>query len=449
MNALEEPRTQAGQADVESASTDHADATCSCCEPTLARVEARPWLDAGRRLTVDQAWAQLQRVHGERAPGRPYCVYVHIPFCASICAFCALYTKAVNASADTVFDGFVDALVRGIRGHPAAGCRRPPTTVHFGGGTPLHIGMSRLAKLVQALRDAFGNAATCEWAIEITTASVDAHTLDELWRLGFRRVHLGVQTLDERIRQANRIAGRADDVVARVAAVAEHGFLTSVDLITGFEGEQGGSLCADALRLHAVGSKMFSVCELRHRKPAALPGTNKSRQILAALALEGWLEFWDLMHALGLQPIHHGQFGRSQADNLYYTHPARGEDCVAIGPYANGSAASVWYANLLLPDYIAAVQARRPPIAQARDFGAQFQLLKHVERELLAHELQASTCAAAVAQHPWLQDCISEWQALGLLRWHVVPQAHTLTATGSWYVGNMIMQMRARAEGSA
>ena len=74
--------------------------------------------------------------------------------------------------------------------------------------------------------------------------------------------------------------------------------------------------------------------------------------------MEGWLEFWDLMHALGLQPIHHGQFGRSQADNLYYTHPARGEDCVAIGPYANGSAASVWYANLLLPDYIAAVQAR-------------------------------------------------------------------------------------------
>lgn len=409
------------------------------------RAEARPWFEAGRSLSPDQAWAHLQRVHGPGDARRPYCVYVHVPFCASICAFCALYTRAVSPNADTVFDGFVDTLTGGIASHPAATSGVAPTTVHFGGGTPLHIGVSRLWRVVEALKAAFGSDNGCEWAIEVTTSSVNPRTLDELWQLGFRRVHLGVQTLDDRVRRANRVAGDADEVVARVAAVAERGFLTSVDLITGFDGEARGSLCRDALRLHAAGSKMFSLCELRHRKPAHQPGSAKLRQALSRQAFDEWLSFWNLMHELDLQPIHQGQFGRSQADNLYFTHPARDEDCVAIGPYANGSAAEVSYANLLLPEYLSAIRSGRPPLAQARAYDPQFQLIVRVERELLAHKLSAATAAAASAALGWFQPCLEQWLDLGWLHACEASAASVLTATGSWYVGNMIMHMRDQA----
>jgi coproporphyrinogen III oxidase-like Fe-S oxidoreductase len=153
------------------------------------------------------------------------------------------------------------------------------------------------------------------------------------------------------------------------------------------------------------------------------------------------------MEEVGLMPIHLGQFARSQADNLYYTHPARGEDCVAIGPYAHGSAATLSYGNRLLPGYYEAIRAGDTPIAMGVDYRAAEAVVCALERELLTHRASQAALAGVRDAYPGEFDRILDsWLATDLLRPAGDGMGFSLTVSGSWFVGNMISEVRDLAE---
>ena len=415
--------------------------------PYAERVEPGPWFAAGEPLDAAAVVARM-RHEVEQGAGvpRPYAVYVHVPFCKTICSFCALYTSALGKNADRRLDSYLEAVLESLESNPWCHRSVGPTTIHFGGGTPLVLGLERFERLVRGLITAFDATDACELAIETTTSSLDPATVDRLEDLGIRRVHLGIQTLNDGVRSKIGRRETGEEAVRRILSLEARGFFTSVDLILGLDGVDEAVVRADLGRLHAAGVRMFSICELRDpRRHKFLENqTDKSRN---ERHFAIWQVIWRFMERAGLVPIHIGQFARCQAENLYFTHPARGEDCVAIGPYSHGSTGHLSYANLLLPDFHAAVRAGLVPVSMGVDYGAGERAVCALERELLTHRVSQAAVSRWQAEFSGLADEILDWW----LRSDLLKPGHhhgefLVTAGGSWFIGNMIADIRSLAE---
>ncbi len=408
------------------------------------RLESGPWLAAGSPLDGATVHERLVATRAAAASQFfPYSVYVHVPFCASICSFCALYTRTVSSDADAALDEYLECVTRSLAEHPWAGIGTTPTTVHFGGGTPLFLGLPRFAALASAVRNAFGTSAGCEWAIETTTSSLEPATLACLHDLGFRRIHLGIQTLDDATRQ--RVGRHETGVraVERVREIQDLGFFASVDLIIGFDGVGVDIVQDDLRRLYDAGVRMFSICELRERGVARLGISNASDKLHGTYGI--WQAIWEFMADVALAPIHLGQFARGQADNLYFTHPARGESCVAVGPYAHGSVGDLSFGNQLMPDYYDAVRAGRPPIQWGVEYAPSARTIRALEQQLLGHQVSIATLNEVLSRFPeTFPRLLERWVGQGLL--DMSDGLPRLTLQGSWFIGNMVLEARGIAE---
>ena len=125
------------------------------------------------------------------APPAPYFeplgVYVHVPFCASTCDFCAFYQTAPTA------DG-VDRFLKGIADEAALVVwPRPVTTVFWGGGTPGLLAPGDIRKLGAIVGARLGGKAV-EWTVEMAPASVTAARLEALKEIGVTRISMGAQS---------------------------------------------------------------------------------------------------------------------------------------------------------------------------------------------------------------------------------------------------------------
>ena len=119
-------------------------------------------------------------------------LYLHVPFCAHKCEYCAFYSEA---SRGDVIQRYVQALVREIE---LVSADLRPETVFFGGGTPSLLTLAQWRTILSAF-DRLGLLGAAEWTIESNPATV---SLDKarLWRdHGVNRVSMGVQSLDEKL----------------------------------------------------------------------------------------------------------------------------------------------------------------------------------------------------------------------------------------------------------
>jgi len=117
-------------------------------------------------------------------------LYVHVPFCARKCEYCAFYSEASNGE---VINRFVAALIQEMElvAHDLR-----PDTIFFGGGTPSLLNLSQWQKILQTM-ERLNLAGAGEWTIECNPATVSPDKA-RLWRdNGVNRVSMGVQSLDE------------------------------------------------------------------------------------------------------------------------------------------------------------------------------------------------------------------------------------------------------------
>jgi oxygen-independent coproporphyrinogen-3 oxidase len=118
----------------------------------------------------------------------PLGLYVHVPFCASTCDFCAFYQTTPTADAVESFLGGVD------RERALVSWTRPVSTVFWGGGTPGLLAPEDLRRLGRAVRGVCGGSRPAEWTVELAPASVTPERLAALRETGVTRVSLGVQS---------------------------------------------------------------------------------------------------------------------------------------------------------------------------------------------------------------------------------------------------------------
>lgn len=179
--------------------------------------------------------ADVLRRRSSRAGGArsPLSLYVHIPFCESLCYYCAC-NKVVTRhreQANTYLNYIskeLDLLGRELRGCPTV------SQVHLGGGTPTFLTDSELARLMRMLDSHFSLVAGVERAVEIDPRTIDVARLDALAAMGFNRLSFGVQDFDPSVQQAvHRIQPR-QKVIELVDAARTKGFESlNVDLIYG------------------------------------------------------------------------------------------------------------------------------------------------------------------------------------------------------------------------
>ena len=169
------------------------------------------YLEGGPRYTsypTAPAWTgayaaeEFREALGPTGAGEaPLSVYVHVPFCRSLCHFCAC--NRVITRDEALPARYLDTIEREI-GAVREAIRREPTAsqLHWGGGTPTHLAPEQIRRLFRAAADAFPLRPGAEVSIEVDPRVTREAHLAALRECGFQRISLGVQDFDPRVQRA-------------------------------------------------------------------------------------------------------------------------------------------------------------------------------------------------------------------------------------------------------
>jgi oxygen-independent coproporphyrinogen-3 oxidase len=128
-------------------------------------------------------------------------LYVHVPFCESLCHFCAC-NRVVTRNRGLAA-AYLDAIERELAAvREALAVPRPATQQHWGGGTPTYLAPDQVRRLYGSVTDAFPMAPGAEISIEVDPRVTGAAHVEALRECGFNRISMGVQDFDPRVQEA-------------------------------------------------------------------------------------------------------------------------------------------------------------------------------------------------------------------------------------------------------
>jgi oxygen-independent coproporphyrinogen-3 oxidase len=119
-------------------------------------------------------------------------LYVHVPFCAHKCSYCAFYSEP---SSGEVINRYVSALIREME---LVAAELKPRLIFFGGGTPSLLNLRQWEEILRAM-ERLNLLGADEWTVECNPATVSADKARLLRYFGVNRISMGVQSLDERL----------------------------------------------------------------------------------------------------------------------------------------------------------------------------------------------------------------------------------------------------------
>src|SRR6266404_3474733 len=182
-------------------------------------------------------------------------IYVHIPFCARICPYCAFYKELLDRSQTQRFCEAILEELR-MRGRDLA---LHPTTIYFGGGTPTALTTAQLEFLLSGFRKSLDLSQLVEWTIEANPGSVSAAKAALLRRSGINRVSLGVQSWDDDLLKLLGREHNAQQAAQSFDIFRGAGFSNiNVDLMFGLPGQTIDQWRATLERTIALGPEHIS-----------------------------------------------------------------------------------------------------------------------------------------------------------------------------------------------
>src|SRR5215468_11047160 len=191
-------------------------------------------------------------------------LYVHVPFCAQKCSYCAFYSEA---SSGELINRYVSALIRELElvAHDVR-----PTTVFFGGGTPSLLNLRQWEQILRAM-ERLNLLGAIEWTVECNPATVSLDKAKLLRSFGVNRISMGVQSLDEALLDRLGRVHNRDMVFKSFDILRKAGFDNlNLDLMFAIPGQTKnvwGSTLAEAL---AMGSEHLSSYEVIYEEDTPL-----------------------------------------------------------------------------------------------------------------------------------------------------------------------------------
>ena len=182
-------------------------------------------------------------------------VYLHVPFCLSKCPYCDFCSFPGSNGEDR--ENYVKAVLREIeeRGFPV----RRATSVFFGGGTPALLTERQFDALLSAVAKKYGLSDGAEITFEMNPATADREKLRALRSLGFNRVSIGCQSLDDGELRALGRAHTAEDVFSAYEDALAAGFSNiNLDLMYGIPRQTAGSFAKTLAKAVSLGPTHIS-----------------------------------------------------------------------------------------------------------------------------------------------------------------------------------------------
>jgi oxygen-independent coproporphyrinogen-3 oxidase len=342
-------------------------------------------------------WVGKRKLEGKN---RPLSLYIHIPFCNTLCFYCAcnkVITKDRSKSAE-----YVRYLVKEMAMQATLlGQGQVVEQLHFGGGTPTFMSDDEIRAVMAAIRSNFKLVEDGEYSIEIDPRKVSDETIALLGAAGFNRISVGVQDFDEEVQRAvNRIQSE-EETLRVINAARANGFKSvSIDLIYGLPKQtlQGFGRTLD--RIIAVNPDRLSIYNYAHMPTLFKPQRriNEADMPAGQLKLDILSMAVNKLIAAGYVYIGMDHFAKPE-DELavaqrqgrlhrnfqgYSTH----SDCdlVALGVSAIGKIGTTYSQNYReLEDYYSALDRDQLPIMRGMELNDDDVVRRAIIQALMCH----------------------------------------------------------------
>ena len=310
---------------------------------------------------------------------QPLSVYVHLPFCDTLCYYCAC-NKVVtrDRSQSAKYIKYLEKELALLE--PLLGAERSICQLHWGGGTPTFLAREEMQALMDSLERRFTHAPGFECSIEVDPRRVAPGTAAFLAGLGFNRISLGMQDFDPQVQKAVHRLQTEEETRRVIGEARASGFRSvSVDLIYGLPKQtldgfnrtldQVIALDPDRIALYSYAHLPKVFKPQRRIAQADMPAAETKLQILSLaigrLTRAGYLYIGMDHFARPDDELAIAQAqGRLQRNfQGYSTHP--GSDMLGLGVSAIGRVGPTYYQNLKrLEDYTGVLDAGRLPVAR-------------------------------------------------------------------------------------
>jgi oxygen-independent coproporphyrinogen-3 oxidase len=227
----------------------------------VPRYTSYPTVPQWHTPPTTEAWID-SLTRAAAAPDAALAVYVHVPFCESLCTFCGCNTVITRDHGRE--HGYVD-LVLGeldtcVLRAPALRAQ-PFRQIHLGGGTPTFLGPDALARLVDGVRNRLApDAVAFDGSVEVDPRVTTASHLAALRERGFRRVSLGVQDVDPDVQHLVNRHQTIEQTAHVCEAARALGYDSiNVDLIYGLPGQTTDSMATLVREVMALAPDRLAV----------------------------------------------------------------------------------------------------------------------------------------------------------------------------------------------
>ena len=332
--------------------------------------------------------------------GQPLSLYVHLPFCNTLCYYCGcnkIVTRDRARSAKYI--KYLEKELALLAPTLESGSREI-NEMHWGGGTPNFLSGEEMQALVHAVESRLQRAHGAQYSIEIDPRSAAPGLMALLGDLGFDRVSLGVQDFDPAVQKAvHRV--QSVEVTERVMKEARAcGFRSvNLDLIYGLPKQSLDSFnrtLDEVLRLDPDRIALYSYAHLpalfmpqRRIVPAELPSPETKLELMTLaigrLTRAGYL-YIGMDHFARADDELAAAQARGQLSRSFQGYSTRGGDLLGLGVSAIGQIGPTYYQNLKeIERYEEALEAGRLPVLRGLDLTADDLVRRAVIQALMCH----------------------------------------------------------------
>jgi oxygen-independent coproporphyrinogen-3 oxidase len=349
------------------------------------------------------AFGWQEYVHAVQASNeekRPLSLYVHLPFCRSLCWYCGCNRIIThNRARITAYLEYVQREI-GLLGTYLSG-DRVVVQLHWGGGSPSYLSREDKLALMRGLRQHFEIAAEAEMGIELDPRDVRPGDAEALRTAGFNRVSFGVQDFDPEVQQAVHRVHAEELILGVFAQLRQAGFTSiNVDLIYGLPRQSLATFTdtiAKTIRMHPDRIALFNFAYLptlfKHQRllnAAELPVPDEKLRMLK-MAIETLTAHGYVYIGMDHFATPEDDLCRAQRNGTLYRNfqgysTRAGCDLLAFGCSAIGQVADVYAQNhKALRAYCAAIDAGIPATARGYHLLRDDQIRRDVIQQLMCH----------------------------------------------------------------
>ena len=393
-----------------------------------------------------------------READRPLSLYFHIPFCNTLCFYCAC--NKVITKDRSLSEKYVQYMIKELAMQAAVlGEGQRVEQLHWGGGTPTFLSDAQMRELMDATRKHFKLVEDGEYSIEIDPRKVSDETIALLAELGFNRISIGVQDFDPQVQKAvNRIQSE-EETLRIINAARASGFKSiSIDLIYGLPKQTIAGVKATLDKVIAANPDRLSIYNYAHMPTIFMPQRRINEEDLPApqvkldilsmavktLTDAGYVYIGMDHFAKPDDELAVAQRQRRLHRNFqgYSTH----SDCdlVAIGVSSIGKVGPTYSQNFREPDdYYDAIDRNVLPIMRGMELNDDDMVRRAIIQDLMCHfELDKESINTAYQidfDHYFSTELgeLREYEREGLLK--LTPQRVGVTPKGRMLIRNICM----------